>query len=186
MLTKAHLSQPRLHPAAPWAAVQEYHHGVIALSGCRRGEIPSLLQARRYREAKEVAERYLQIFGRERFFLELQHLLLPDELRVTADLVELGKHLKVGVVATNNVHYRHPDRFRLHDVLTCVRTLTTLEEVHPERPLNAQAYLRSPAEMEAHFADYPEALKNAEAIAERCEPALWPGSIGFLNIPRAG
>ncbi len=150
--------------------------GERSLRSCTRGGI-----GRRRRRPRA----YLDIFGRDRFFLELQHLLLPDEVRVTADLVELGKHLQVGIVATNNVHYLHPDRFRLHDVLTCVRTLTTLEEVHPERPLNAQAYLRSPAEMEAYFADCPEALKNAEAIAERCEPALQPGGYRFPEYPTA-
>ena len=184
LLTQAHLSQPRLQPAASLAALREQQAGLLALSGCRRGEVPSLLLARRYREAEAAARRYVEIFG-ERFFLELQQLLLPGGVRLAADLAELGKHLGVEVVATNNVHYLRPDGFRLHDVLTCARTLTTLEEVHPERPLNAQEYLRSPAETEAQFAEYPEALARAEAIAERCEPALQPGRYRFPEYPTA-
>ncbi len=61
LLTEAHLSQPRLQPAAPWAALAKYHEGIIALSGCRRGEVPSLLAQRRYREAKQAALRYVEI-----------------------------------------------------------------------------------------------------------------------------
>lgn len=73
---------------------------------------------------------------------------------------------------TNNVHYLNKEDFPIHDLLTCVRTLTRLDDVHPERRLNAENYLKSQSEMAELFSGYPEAVKATVEIAEQCEPAL--------------
>ncbi len=185
LLTDAHLSQPRLQPAASLEALRKRSDGLIALSGCRKGEVPSLILRRRFPEAEDAAGRYREMFGADHFFLELQNLLLPGAKRLNARLVELARHLGVRVVGTNNVHYLHPQHFVVHDVLTCARTLTKLDDVHRERPLNAQAYLRSPTEMKESLAEWPEALEAAGEIAERCEPALSPGKYRFPDFAGA-
>jgi error-prone DNA polymerase len=185
LLTEAHLSQPRLQPAASLEALRDCREGVIALSGCWRGEIATLIRREKYEEAAATARRLREIFGRERFFLELQELALPGTKQLNASLAELAAHLGIGAVATNNVHHLRREDFLVHDVLTCARTLTTLEEVHPERPLNAQGYLRSPEEMAELFAAHPEAVEAAGQIAEQCEPALQPGKYRFPDYPTA-
>jgi error-prone DNA polymerase len=179
LLTHAHLSQPRRQPAASMEALREHSEGLVCLSGCRRGPAPALLAGGRPEEARGTAEELRDIFGRERLFLELQRIGLPETRRLHAQLVELAEHLGVGLVATNNVHHLRHDDFRVHDVLTCARTLTVLEDVHPERSLNAQQYFRTPEEMTDLFRDCPQAVENAGRIAERCEPALRPGQYRF-------
>ena len=185
LLTKAHLSQPRLQPAASLDAVRAHHEEMIALSGCRKGTVPSFLLQHRFAEAEEAARRYLGIFGPDRFFLELQNLLLPGTRHLNAALVELARRLGVKVVATNNVHHLRTEDFVVRDVLTCARTLTKLDDIHPERPLNGQAYLRSAAEMKQFFCEWPEALEASGEIAERCAPALSPGKYRFPDFAAA-
>ncbi len=175
LITHAHMSQPRRQPATTVEALREHNEGVICLSGCRRGKIASLLLAREYEEAENAARELRDIFGSERFLLELQRVGLPGTRRLHAGMVELAKRLDLDLVATNNAHHLRWRDFPTHDALTCARTLTTLDEVHPERRLNAQCMFRSPAEMEKLFADCPEAVENAGRVAEMCETGLRPG-----------
>ncbi|MEW6033018.1 MAG: DNA polymerase III subunit alpha [Bacillota bacterium] len=190
LLTRAHLGSPRRRPVLTWADLEDVvgrgggvaggrtgcsGPGLIALSGCRRGEIPSLLLAGRMAEAHRAAARYLDLFGRDGFALEVQREFLPGGSRLEAGLVELTRKLGLRLVATNNVHYVCKEDFWVHDLLTCARTLTTVEDVHPERRLNAENYLKSPAAMTRLFADLPEAVRGAVEIAESCSPALVPG-----------
>ncbi|HEY3314659.1 MAG TPA: DNA polymerase III subunit alpha [Bacillota bacterium] len=172
LVSRAHLENPRLDPRVWPAALRVNSEEVIALSGCRRGEIPSLILRGRHQEALEVAGRYRDLFGPDRFFIELQDELLPGTTALVKDLKELADRLGLRVVATNNVHYLTKAGFPTHDLLTCVRTLTTIGEVHPERRLNAENYLKSPTEMVALFRAHPEAVRTTEEIAERCQPAL--------------
>lgn len=175
LLTLAHMDQPRGEPRSPWRHLEEYHAGIIALSGCRRGEIPSLILRRRYAQAAEAARRHRNLWGQD-FYLELPETLLPGSRFLNHGLVELGQTLNIPVVATNNVHYARPEDFRVHDVLTCARLKIPLEEIHPARPLNGENHLKSGAEMARLLAWCPQALQNTLEIAARCEPVLLPAN----------
>jgi error-prone DNA polymerase len=183
IITEAHLSKPRLQPAAPLEALREHSGHIIALCGCRRGQVPSLILARRYAEAEQAALALRDILGPERFFLEIQNLLLPGTRALNARMAELAEHIGVGLVATNNVHHLRREDFPVHDVLTCARTLTRLDDVHPERRLNAQGYMRSPDEMRAFIREYPQALEATLRIAKMCEPAIRPGEYHLPAYP---
>lgn len=175
LLTTAHLGNERLSPRTGNDTLKLYSNGLIALSGCRKGEIPGFILKGKYRQAELAALNYIDIFGRENFFLELQNTFLPGDIKLNRSLVELGAHLSLETAATNNVHYIYKEQFKIHDLLTCVRTLTKLEDVHAARTLNGENYLKSAAEMNHLFADYPKAAANTLAIAEMCEPALEMG-----------
>ncbi|MEW6182099.1 MAG: DNA polymerase III subunit alpha [Bacillota bacterium] len=171
LLTRAHLNNPRGKPRCAWRDFEEHHHGLIALSGCRRGEIASLILGRRYEEAKQAALRCLALWGK-RFYLELQDTLLPGNRLLNKCLLELGQALKIPAVATNNAHYARPEDFPVHDILTCVRLGISVEEVHPERPLNDENHLKDTEAMRALFRRCPEAVANTAVIAEMCGPVL--------------
>ncbi|WP_041433028.1 DNA polymerase III subunit alpha [Syntrophothermus lipocalidus] len=179
ILTKAHLDNPRRQPQAGLDILKEHAEGIIALSGCRKGEIPARILSRQYDAAYRAALAYLEIWGKDGFYLELQDTYLPGTRTLNRDLAELAEKLGVGVVATNNVHYACPEDFKVHDILTCVRTLTRVYEVHPERPLNAENHLKPEREMKKLFREYPQAVANTWEIAERCRPSLEPGASLF-------
>jgi len=181
LLTHAHLDHPRGQPRSDRRHLEEYRDGIIALSGCRKGEIPSLILHRRYREAVTAAKRYRDIWGRD-FYLELSETLLPGSRFLNHRLAELGETLDIPVAATNNVHYARPEDFPVHDLLTCARLKISVEEAHPDRPLNGENYLKTEAEMARFLAWCPRALQNTLDIAARCEPVLEPAD-RFPDFP---
>ncbi|MGD2177125.1 MAG: DNA polymerase III subunit alpha [Anaerolineae bacterium] len=145
--------------------------GLIALSGCRRGEIPALLLAGMAEQALGVAQGYSRVFGPDRFFIELQRHYLKGDNRLLARLAALADRVDLDVVATGDVHYLHPRQREVHDVLSCIGHHTTLEDADDLLGLNDEYVLRPPGEMAELFGDIPIAVENALRIAERCASA---------------
>jgi error-prone DNA polymerase len=167
LLSRANLNSPRGEPRAHFDWLEEHAEGLIALSGCRKGEIAALVERGELREAREAAGPYRDVFGRDSFFIELQDNLAYEDQARNEGLVALAQELGLGIVATNNVHYDVREHHRAHDVLVAVRHRTNLEEARPYLRPNSEFYLKSAAEMESLFAELPEAIANTLRIAER-------------------
>ena len=167
LLSEAHLSSPRGEPALDPQALAGRTEGLIALSGCRQGEVPALLAAGDITGARRAAQRHIELFGRESFWIEMQDNLVYGDRPRNRRLVALARDLDLGLVATNNAHYHTRSRHRLQDVLVAVRQRTTLDACERQRRKNAEFYLKSPEEMRALFAELPEAIDNTLRIAER-------------------
>ena len=172
LVSQAQLSHSKGNASLDFEALREHTEGLFCLSGCRKGEIASHLLAKRRKEALRAGKRYVRLFGRENFWIELQNHLLPDDQPLMAELVELARHLGVGYVATNNVHYAQRSGRQLQDVLVCIKNRTTLDHSRGLRYPNSEYHLKSAKEMEELFAGYPEAIANTRAIAEQCSVDL--------------
>jgi DNA polymerase-3 subunit alpha len=146
--------------------------GLIATSGCLSAEVPRAILRENLNDARAKLDWYYQVFGPDRFFLELQHHEIPELHKVNRMLRELGERYKARFVATNDVHYVNRQDARLQDILLCVQTGSLMMEPKRMRMTGDDFYLRSPAEMESLFAEVPEALSNTLLIAERCEVDL--------------
>jgi len=175
LLTRAHLSNLRLHPRVSHSDLARFHEGLICLSGCRKGAIAQAILSGDHAVAREIALRYASLFGRDGFFIEISEALLPGSRMLNHALCELASTLGLKTVVTNNVHYTTRAGFEIHDVLTCIRTLTKIDDASPERSLNAENYLKSEEEMKECFGEYPQALANSGAIAAECAPCIPPG-----------
>ncbi|MBE0431622.1 MAG: error-prone DNA polymerase [Dehalococcoidia bacterium] len=169
-------------PAINLKTLARHSAGLICLSGCRQGELASLFISGRREQAQEAAKRYSGIFGPANFYVELQNNLYPDDGGLCRALVELAGSLKLGYVATNNVHYARKESHKLHDVLTCIRDRTTLDECTSLK-LNSEFHLKSCEEMAPLFQDYPEALSNTLAVAEQCNVDLDFSGYRFPEFP---
>ena len=148
--------------------LKEYNEGLICTSACISGEIPRQLRGGHVEEAQKALESYLDIFGRDRFFIEIQHHPTVDDSEpVRQRLIEIARQNDVQLVATNDVHFLNEDDYEAHDALTCISTgkLVTDEERMTYPP---SVYLKSDEEMRQLFADTPEACDNTLKIAERC------------------
>jgi len=183
LISRARHNALKGQAALPPEELVGHTDGLIALSGCRQGEVATALQRREQDEALAAACRYRNLFGPDRFWIELQHHLLPDDDALVDELVALARHLGVGYVATNNVHYATRDGHRLQDVLVCIRHQITLDEAGALLRPNSEFYLKPAEEMAALFADYPEALANTRRIAERCQFKLHYGLQDLPHFP---
>lgn len=146
-----------------------HSEGLIALSACLAGEIPSYIVAENIDKAKEAAREYIEIFGRENFFFELQENGIYEQKIVNFNLKQMADDLGVGLVATNDVHYINREDAKAHDVLLCIQTNAKVNDESRMRFSSDTFYLRSPHEMEELFSDCPEAISNTSKIAQMCE-----------------
>ena len=160
--------------------LRQYHEGIIALSACVAGEIPQAILRGNNARAEALIAEYVEIFGQDNFFLEIQDHGLPEEKTVNRALRELAKKYDIGLVATNDVHYVHADDSEFHDILLCVQTGRTINDPDRMRFSGPDYYLKSEEEMAALFADYPEALENTAKIAARCQVDF---IFGELQLP---
>ena len=160
--------EDRRKPALDPVLFEGHTEGLIALSGCRQGEVSSLLNEGRFTEARETASHYRGLFGESNYFLELQQHLVQGDTQRNRRLVNLAQELGVGVVATGNVHYHLRERHRLQDCLVAIKNNTSLDESHRERRPNSEFFLKPPEVMAGLFKGCPKAIKNATGIARRC------------------
>ncbi len=186
IITRAHLSHEKGSAAASLTQIEQYKDDLFCLSGCIKGEVPLLLSQGNIHAARKAAEVYAGIFGPENFFIELGHHMLPGDVVLNSQLSDLASELGLRCVATNNVHYASKEDFKVQDVLACVRTLTTLDNVHPLRKRNSEYYLKTPKAMANLFRRYPDAIEAANWIAERCDLDLKLGNYRFPDFPLPG
>ncbi len=168
LLSHAHLDHERRKPSVEYEVLSRHTAGLIALSGSKHGEVPSLVAEGRYREAEETARKYGQWFGENSFFIELQNNLVYGDGQRNQALFDLAEHVGIEVIATNNVHYHARERHRLQDILTAIRHNTTLNASHL-RLENSEYYLKPQQEMTGLVRNFPKALSNTMRIAERCQ-----------------
>ncbi|MGW8312148.1 MAG: DNA polymerase III subunit alpha [Desulfuromonadales bacterium] len=159
-------------PRIDWDLLSDHNEGLMALTACLGGEIPSLISKGRMDQALLRAGEFSKIFDRDRFYLELQQNFLPEQETVNRGLIEIGKKLGLPVVATNDCHYLTRDDAFAHEVLLCIQTGKTLDDPNRMRFANEEFYVKTPEEMVELFKDVPEAISNTVEIAERCNLEL--------------
>ncbi len=153
-------------------SLAQYSQGLIGLSACLKGEIPVLLKERRFNDALKTADTYLNILGKNNFYLELQENSIPEQKIANEGLIKIGKELNIPLVATNDVHYLTRDKASAHEALLCIQTQTTLDDPNRMRFQTDEFYFKSPNEMKALFKDLPDAINNTLEIASRCNLEL--------------
>jgi DNA polymerase III alpha subunit len=179
LISRANLAGTKAMPRFRHELLEEEHAGVIALSGCRSGEIARRLRVGDRAGARAAAERYASIFGRgdgpatSGFFIELSHHLLPDDDWLVAESAALAAELGLPVVVTNDVHYATADDREFHDVLTAIKHGRTLDTLADLRRPDAESFLKSGAELAALGAGFDAATARAwrEGIATSVEVA---------------
>jgi len=177
LITKAHSQGWQQEPRVSTNHLYEHQRGLIILSGCHRGEVASLLSREDHQRAKLRAAEYLEVFGREDFFIELQPVITEPNRVLNERLLALARQLDVQVVATANSHILDPGEVELINILKAIRLGTTVEEIPP----SVEYGFLSPEEMKVEFNHLPEAIAATLAIAERCNLDL---DLGKIHIPK--
>jgi DNA polymerase-3 subunit alpha len=152
--------------------LEKYHEGLICSSACLAGEIPVHILRGEMDRARETARWFRDLFGPDRFYLELQDHGIPEQKKVNRALVELAGELEIPLVATNDAHYVEREDAYSHDVLLCIQTGKTLQDEKRMRFHSDQFYLKSTDEMYQLFAEVPDALYNSYRIFEMIDLQL--------------
>ncbi len=162
------------YPRIDHEFLASHAEGLIAASACLKGEVPSTILKRGVEHGAKMLDFYYEVFGRNRFFLELQRHPIDELEKVNRDLMALGKRYNARFIATNDVHYVDRPDARQQDILLAIQTGALLSDTKRMRMTSDTYYLRTPAEMAELFRDVPEAISNTLDIAERCNVNLDP------------
>ncbi len=162
--------------------IEAKHDGLIALSGAMNGDIGKALLAENTDLARQLAGQWGALFG-QGFYLELQRVGKPEEERYIAAAVDLAIATGLPVVATNDVRFLSQADFAAHEVRVCINQGRVLEDTRRPKDYTDQQYLRTAEEMQALFADIPEALQNTVEIAKSCNLHLELGENFLPDFP---
>jgi len=149
--------------------LEQMSEGVVCLAACLSGEVALSLRQGRYEEARKSAAWFSRVFGPGNFWLEIQKHGIAEEVTVAEGMLQLGKELGIGVVATNDAHYLRREDAEAHDVLLAIGTGADLDDPKRFRFEGNESYVKSEAEMRQLFPDHPETLANTQVVADTCE-----------------
>lgn len=167
-------------PRVDMELLREYNEGIIALSGCMFGVLSRKILAGNYDAAIAAARDFIDIFGRDRYYVEVQDHGLYDQKRLNAGLIKLARELDLGLVCTNDIHYVTREDAKYQDVLMCVQTGKSIGDESRMKMESEELYVKSPQEMSELFSYLPEAVENTVRIADRCNVEI---EFGKLHLP---
>lgn len=162
--TEGFYSKPRVD----MELIRKHSEGLIALSACLAGRIPSLLIKGDYLGAKECALEMSEIFGKDNFFIELQDHGISEQKQILPDLVRLAEECGLGLVATNDCHYLRRENANTQAVLMCIQTNSSMLDGRPVGFETDEFYYKTTDEMRMLFGRYDGAIENTQRIADRC------------------
>lgn len=161
--------------------LREHNEGIIALSACMSGVLSRQLLSGNYDEAKRRAQEFLDIFGRDRYFIEIQDHGIFEQKKLNRDLISIARELNIDIVATNDIHYTLKRDAEYQDVLMCIQMGKTVDDEDRMKMDCDQLYLKSEEEMTDLFSYIPEALENTQKIADRCNVEI---EFGKFHLPK--
>jgi DNA polymerase-3 subunit alpha len=186
LTTAAHLEGYYYKPRIDKEILAAHSEGLIALSGCLASEIPDLIMKDQINKARDAVDFFKQTLGADNFFLELQNHGIPEQVKVNKLLIPWAKEFGLKLVGTNDVHYINKGDSHAHDCLVCIGTQDLLS--NPKRMsagyVPEQFFLRSAEEMQARFAEVPEAVLNTREVADKCNLEIkFPKATKDLHYP---
>ena len=183
LVSDAHVNGFYYHPRTDMERLAEHGKGLIGFTGCLKGRVPQLLLQEDYEAARVAMGEFVDIFGKENYFVELQNHGIPLQVKIIPDLLKLAKEFDLKVVGSNDVHYVRGEDWDPHDALLCIQTGSKLDDPKRMRYDGKEFYLKSREEMEMIFREAPEAVTNVFGVAEMCDVKLPFGENNYPVYP---
>ncbi|MFA5962264.1 MAG: DNA polymerase III subunit alpha [Parcubacteria group bacterium] len=186
LITIAHLEGFYYKPRIDKTVLRSHSEGLIGLSACTEGEVPSAAVSGNLEKAENLALEYQDIFGAGNFYLELMHHpnFAPQQIANDA-LISISKKCNIPLVATNDIHYVNEADAPVQDILLCIQMNRKVEEKDRMNMMDFKLYLKSPEEMADHFKHVPEALANTQEVVDKCnlEIKLGETQLPYFGVP---
>ena len=183
LVSDAHLKGFYYKPRTDLETLAKYANGLIGFTGCLASLVPQHLLHDREEEARKACARFVDIFGRENYFVEIQDHGIPEQLKIIPGLLKLAEEFNLKVIATNDVHYVNASDAGPHDAMLCIQTGAKIEEEKRMKFSGQEFYLKSRAEMEKLFIEVPESITNTQLVAEMCDLTI-PFPKGSERYPK--
>ncbi len=183
LVSDAHLKGFYYKPRTDFATLAQYAGGLTGFTGCLASLVPQHLLYDRYDEARKACARFVDIFGRENYFVEIQDHGIAEQRKIIPGLLKLAEEFKLKVICSNDVHYVHGTDSGPHDAMLCIQTGAKIEDEKRMRFDGKEFYLKSREEMAKVFAEVPESVLNTQLVAEMCELTI-PFPKGSERYPK--
>jgi DNA polymerase-3 subunit alpha len=177
--TEGFYSKPRID----FEVLEQHRAGLIATTSCLAGLIPQSILSRDEKRAGEYLGRFLELFGRENFFVEIQDHGIPEQYQVNAELVKIAARDQLKLIATNDCHYLRREDADMHDVLLCIQMGCMVADTTRMKFSGNEFYVKSTEEMAYLFRDHPEAITNTRLVAEMCDVQFPPKNYYLPKFP---
>ncbi len=168
-------------PRIDMETLRENSEGIIALSACMMGVLSKKILSGNYEDAKRSALEFIDIFGKENYFIEIQDHGIYEQKMLNRELVKLARELDLGIVATNDIHYVKQEDAEFQDILMCIQMGKTIYDEDRMKMSTKEMFVKSEAEMSELFSYIPEALENTQKVAEMCNVDI---EFGKLHLPK--
>ncbi len=169
LVSDAHLKGFYYKPRTDLETLARHAQGLIGFTGCLASVVPQHLLHDRFEEARQACGRFVEIFGRENYFVEIQDHGIPEQRKIIPGLLKLGEEFGLKVICSNDVHYVNHTDAGPHDALLCIQTGSKIAETDRMKFSGTQFYLKSRDEMASLFAEMPAAVLNTQLVAEMCD-----------------
>ena len=169
LVTKSHLEGFYYKPRIDRELLESHHDGLIVMTGCPSGELPTLIEQGRQDDARATVEWYRDVFGDDYYLEFMRHGDVPDLGKINDGLWDIHRKTGIPIVATNDSHYVRREDAPLQDILICIHTNTNVEDGKRLRMEEDSYYLTSPQEMMAKYEDLPEAVANTLLVSDKCD-----------------
>ena len=183
LVSDAHLKGFYYKPRTDLETLAKYATGLIGFTGCLASLVPQHLLHGRYEEARQACGRFVEIFGRENYFVEIQDHGIPEQLKIIPGLLKLAEEFNLKVIASNDVHYVRKNDSGPHDAMLCIQTGAKIDDEKRMRFTGQEFYLKSRDEMAKIFAEVPESVTNTQLVAEMCDLTI-PFPKGSERYPK--
>jgi len=183
LVSDAHLKGFYYKPRTDLETLAKFADGLIGFTGCLASLIPQHLLHDRWDDARKACARFVDIFGRENYFVEIQDHGIPEQRKIIPGLLKLAEEFKLKVICTNDVHYVKSSDSGPHDSLLCIQTGSKITDTDRMRFTGTQFYLKTRDEMETLFGEVPGSLTNTHLVAEMCDLAI-PFPKGSERYPK--
>ncbi|MBC3515727.1 DNA polymerase III subunit alpha [Neobittarella massiliensis] len=169
MVSQAYIDGFYKKPRIDHELLREHSEGLICMSACISGEVPSYFLQGDADKAYETAKFYKELFGKDHYYIELQNHGIQQQMEVNPQLIKLARDLDLPLVCTNDCHYLEQEDSKMQHVLTCIQLGKTVDDESGLEFSTQEFYVKSQQEMENLFGYLPEAIANTRKIADMCE-----------------
>ncbi len=183
LVSDAHLKGFYYKPRTDLEKLAQHAKGLIGFTGCLASLVPQHLLHDNYPEARKACAHFIDIFGKENYFVEIQDHGIPEQVKIIPGLLKLAEEFNLKVICSNDVHYVNSGDASPHDTLLCIQTGAKVAEENRMKFSGTQFYLKSRDEMAKVFSEVPESITNTQLVAEMCDLAI-PFPKGSERYPK--